>query len=228
MTQIWGHRGASAVKPENTLDAFAEALRLGADGVELDVRRTADGALAVHHNADLADGRYIYELARDALPPTVALLDAALEATGAMTVNVEIKNVPVDPDFDPTEAVAAQVVELVVGRGDVDRVVVSSFGLAAIDAVRARDAGLATGWLTLPAYDQLRALETTAERGHNALNPYFTAVTAELVNAAHDAGVAINTWTVDDPEEMRRLADLGVDAIITNDIATAVATLRPA
>lgn len=226
MTQIWGHRGASAVRPENTLDAFAEALRLGADGVELDVRRTADGAMAVHHNADLADGRFIYELERGALPPSVALLDAVLDATGPMMVNVEIKNVPVDPDFDPTETVAGQVVDLVTARGAVERVVVSSFGLAAIDAVRARNAGIATGWLTLVAYDQLRALETAVERGHNALNPYFSAVTAELVNAAHDAGVAINTWTVDDPDEMRRLADLGVDAIITNDIATAVATLR--
>lgn len=226
MTAIWGHRGASAVKPENTLAAFTEALRLGADGVELDVRRTADGAMAVHHNADLADGRLIYELATDALPSSVSLLDAVLDACGPMTVNVEIKNVPVDPDFDPTEAVAGQVVDLAVARGDVDRIVVSSFGLAAIDAVRAREAGLRTGWLTLVAYDQLRALETVVERGHNALNPYFTAVTAELVNAAHDAGVAINAWTVDDPDEMRRLADIGVDAIITNDVETAVRVLR--
>lgn len=226
MTQIWGHRGASAVKPENTLDAFAEALRLGADGVELDVRRTADGAMVVHHNADLIDGRFIYELGRDALPGSVALLDAALDVCGPMTVNVEIKNVPVDPDFDPTEAVAGQVVDLTLARNAVDRIVVSSFGLAAIDAVRARDAGIATGWLTLVAYDQMRALETAIERGHNALNPYFTAVTAELVDAAHDAGVAIYTWTVDDPDEMRRLADLGVDAIITNDVALAVRTIR--
>lgn len=225
MTQVWGHRGASAVKPENTLDAFAEARRLGAHGVELDVRRTADGALAVHHNADLADGRFIYELAVSELPDAVPHLDAALDACGAMAVNVEIKNVPVDPDFDPTEAVAGQVVDLVVGRGDVDRIVVSCFGLGAIDAVRARDAGLKTAWLTLANYDQLRALDTALERGHDALNPFHSAVTAELVRAAHDAGVAINTWTVDDPEEMRRLADLGVDAIITNDVALALQTL---
>lgn len=226
MTAIWGHRGASAVKPENTIEAFAEARRLGADGVELDVRRTADAALAVHHNADLSDGRFIYELEAGALPSSVAMLDAALDACGSMTVNVEIKNVPVDPDFDPTEAVAGQVVDLVVARGVVDQIVVSSFGLAAIDAVRARGAGIATGWLTLVNYDQMRALETAIERGHDALNPYFTAVTQELVDAAHDAGLAINTWTVDDPEEMRRLADLGVDAIITNDVALALRTLK--
>lgn len=226
MTQIWGHRGASAVEPENTLAAFAQARRLGADGVELDVRRTSDGAMAVHHNADLLDGRLIYELARDALPESIALLDAALDACGPMTVNVEIKNVPVDPDFDPTESLARQVVDLVVTRGDADRVVVSSFGLAAIDAVRACNAGIATGWLTLANYDQLRALDSALERGHTALNPFHTSVTAELVDAAHAAGAAIYTWTVDEPDEMRRLADLGVDAIITNDVATAVRVLR--
>jgi glycerophosphoryl diester phosphodiesterase len=226
MTKIWGHRGASAVKPENTLDAFAEALRLGADGVELDVRRTKDGALAVHHNADLPDGRLIVELATDALPASVPSLADALDACGPMTVNVEIKNVPIDPDFDPTEAVAGQVVDLVVARGAVDRIVVSSFGLAAIDAVRARDAGIATGWLTLPSYDQLRALDTAIEHGHNALNPFHSAVTPELVEAAHAAGLAINTWTVDEPDDIRRLADFGVDVIITNDVAGARRALQ--
>jgi glycerophosphoryl diester phosphodiesterase len=195
MTQIFGHRGASADKRENTLAAFTAAARLGADGVELDVRRTADGAMAVHHDAALADGRVIVEMKAAALPDHVPLLDAALRACAPMRVNIEIKNVPIDPDYDPTEAVAADVVELVDAMGVADRVIVSSFGLAAIDRVR-------------------------------ALDPSFATVTAELVNAAHAAGVAINAWTIDDPSEMKRLAELGVDSIITNDVALAVATLR--
>ncbi len=226
MTEIFGHRGASAVEPENTIAAFATAARLGADGVELDVRRTADGAMAVHHDAALPDGRVIVSLAATELPDGVPLLDAALRACGAMRVNIEIKNVPIDPDYDPAERVAAQVVDLVAAMGVADQVIVSSFGLAAIDAVRALDPSIATGWLTVPNYDQMRALDTAIENGHGALHPYFSTVTDELIAAAHAAGVALNTWTVDDPSEMKRLASMGVDAIITNDVALAVATLR--
>jgi glycerophosphoryl diester phosphodiesterase len=226
MTQIWGHRGASSVKRENTIEAFEEAARLGADGVELDVRRTIDGAMVVHHDATFADGRVIVETPAMAVPSDVTTLRDALVACGDMTVNIEIKNVPIDPDWDPDETVAANVVALVQEVGVVDRVVVSSFGLAAIDAVRAANPSIRTGWLTMPNYDQLRALETTVEHGHGALHPFHTTVDDALVAAARSAGVALHTWTVDDPADMRRLASLGVDALITNDVALAVATLR--
>ena len=65
MTQVIGHRGASRAERENTLEAFHAAVAQGADGVELDVRRTADGALAVHHDAHLPDGRAIVLTRRD-------------------------------------------------------------------------------------------------------------------------------------------------------------------
>lgn len=226
MTAIWGHRGASSVKRENTIEAFEEAARLGADGVELDVRRSLDGALAIHHDAAFADGRLIVETPAIALPSDVTTLRDALVVCGDMTVNIEIKNVPIDPDWDPDESLATAIVALVNEIGVGSRVIVSSFGLAAIDAVRALDPSIATGWLTLVNYDQLRALDTVINHGHAALHPYFTTVTDELVTAAHKAGVSINTWTVDDPDEMRRLATLGVDGLITNDVALAVQTLR--
>jgi glycerophosphoryl diester phosphodiesterase len=223
---ILGHRGASSVETENTLAAFVRARELGADGVELDVRRSADGALVVHHDAHLADGRVIVEIGRGDLPDYVPLLQDALVACGSMFVNVEIKNVPVDPDWDPEEHVAARVAALVNELGMRDRVIVSSFGMGAIDAVRAADASIATAWLTIPNYDQLRAIETAVEHGHAALHPHFTVVDAALVAAAHDASLLLNTWTVDDPQEMQRLAAIGVDTIVTNDVALAVATLR--
>jgi glycerophosphoryl diester phosphodiesterase len=226
MTLILGHRGASAELPENTVEAFARALELGGDGVELDVRRTADGALAVNHDATLPDGRRIVDLGEFDLPLYVPSLRAAIDACGEGFVNIEIKNVPIDPDYDADERVAAGVVALVQQLRIASRVVVSSFGLAAIDAVRAADPSIPTGWLTVSAYDQLRALDTTVEHGHGALHPHHTTVTPELVDAARAAGVLINTWTVDDPVEMKRLADLDVNAIITNDVALAVKTLR--
>ena len=222
---ILGHRGASAVRTENTLEAFATAMELGADGVELDVRRSADGALIVHHDAALLTGRLIVESPEMEIPLYAPHLEAALKACGDGFVNIEIKNVPIDPDYDPDEQIAGKVAALVRRLGIASRVVVSSFGLAAIDAVRAADPSIPTGWLTISAYDQQRALETVVEHGHGALHPHHTTVTPELMDAARAAGVLVNTWTVDDPTEMHRLADLGVNAIITNDVALAVQTL---
>ncbi|HVT76147.1 MAG TPA: glycerophosphodiester phosphodiesterase [Acidimicrobiales bacterium] len=224
--KILGHRGASAEVHENTLEAFTRAFELGADGVELDVRRTKDGALVVHHDAAVVTGRLIVESNEMEVPLYVPHLEAALDVCPGF-VNIEIKNVPIDPDFDPEERVAAGVVAMVRRLKIADRVVVSSFGLAAIDAVRAADPSIPTGWLTISAYDQLQALRTVVEHGHGAIHPHHTAVTTELAYAARDAGVVINTWTVDDPVEMCRLADLGVNAIITNDVALALQTLRP-
>jgi glycerophosphoryl diester phosphodiesterase len=224
--RILGHRGASAELKENTLEAFMRASELGADGVELDVRRTADGAMVVHHDATLFDGRAIVELEEFGLPLYIPNLRAALEACGPMFVNIEIKNVPIDRDWDPEESVAAGVVALVEEMDIADRVIVSSFGMGAIDAVRARNPEIPTAWLTIPNYDQLRALDTALEHGHRALHPHFTVVTGELVDAAHANGLELNTWTVDEPAEMQRLADLGVDALVTNDVAVAVKTLR--
>jgi glycerophosphoryl diester phosphodiesterase len=224
MADLWAHRGASRSKPENTLDAFREAKAQGADGVELDVRRTRDGAMAIHHDATLPDGRVIKDLVVADLPEHVPLLAAALDACDGMLVNIEIKNVPVDLDHDPTERMAQAVVDLVTELGLRDAVLVSSFSLETIDRVRTLDPTIATGYLTSARWNQLHALERAVAAGHGALHPMDPGVNAELVRAAHDAGVRINTWTVDDPDRMRWLVDeCGVDAIITNvpDVARA-------
>ena len=224
MADIWAHRGASRAKPENTLDAFREAKAQGADGVELDVRRSRDGAMVIHHDAVLPDGRPIFETAVADLPPHVPLLDAALEACDGMVVNIEIKNVPVDIDFDPDESMAAAVVELVNDLGLHDGVLVSCFSLDTIDRVRALDPSIPTGYLTSARWDQVEAMQRALDHGHGALHPMDLVVNADLVRRAHDAGLRVHTWTVDDPDRMRWLVDgCGVDAIITNvpDVARA-------
>ena len=211
---ILGHRGAPGAR-ENTLEAFAEARRQGADGVELDVRATPEGVLVVHHDP-----------LPDPLPPWVPTLEDALDACEGMVVNVEIKNLPGDPDFDPSERIAVAVAELVGARLGRPEVVVSSFNLMTVDAVRAVDPAIATGWLTLDAFDQIQAAETAAERGHTALHPHVDGLTAEAVLVAHRLGLAVTTWTVDDPQRLREVVADGVDALITNVPAVAVATLR--
>jgi glycerophosphoryl diester phosphodiesterase len=214
---ILAHRGACAVARENTLEAFAEARRLGADGVELDVRASADGALVVHHDPVVAERGPISSLRVADLPPYIPLLDAALDACGDdLVVNVELKDLPGEPGYDTRHLLARQVARFVVDHGLLGRVVVSSFDLSALDAALATDGALVTGWLTPHWYDQADALAMVCQRGHRALHPHHQAVTAQLVVAAHRGGVAVTTWTADEANLVRRLAGHGVDAIITN------------
>ncbi len=224
MTGIWAHRGASVARPENTLAAFDEARAQQADGVELDVRRSRDRGLVIHHDALLPDGRAIVDLDVTDLPPGVPLLEAALDACAGLLVNIEIKNNDGDLDHDPDEFLAGAVVDLLVARAGRDEVLISSFSLATIDRVRLLNPDLATGYLVSPRWDQLGALGRAVDAGHTALHPHHLVVNAELVTAAHDAGLAVNTWTVDEPERVQWLVRAaGVDAIVTNvpDVARA-------
>lgn len=226
MVAVLAHRGAWGAARENTLEAFRHARALGAHGVELDVRRTGDGVLVVHHDPALPDGRVLAELPRADLPAWVPTLEAALDECTGLLVDAEIKNLPTEPGFDPDEAAAAATAELARRLGVAGRVVVSSFSLASVDAARAAGAGVATGWLTLAAYDQLDALALAAEHGHDALQPRHEAVTPELVAAVHARGMQVHAWTVDDPDRVRWLADAGVDVVITNVADVALAALR--
>jgi glycerophosphoryl diester phosphodiesterase len=193
---------------------------------ELDVRRTADGALVVHHDAHIADLGPIVGLRRADLPASVPTLAEALDACAGMGVNIEIKNSPLDPDYDDGEAVAGAVAGLVIARRQQEQVIVSSFNLASVDAVHAASARVPTALLTVPALDQSWAIGIAAERGHVAWHPHHTSVTADLVAEARAAGLRINTWTVDEPARMLELAALGVDGIVTNYPDVALATLR--
>jgi glycerophosphoryl diester phosphodiesterase len=221
---VIGHRGASQAFPENTLAAFRGAVDQGADGIELDVRRTADGALAVSHDDTLADGRVVVETAFAALPASVPGLADALDACRPLDlVNIEIKNWPQDKDFDPSEAVAAQVVALLEHRGELDsrRNLISSFHLPTIDRIHELAPALPTGWLLGMIEDTAELVGRAAERGHVAIHPHHAFVNDDLVRLAHEAGLAVNTWTCDDPERIRWLAEAGCDAVVTNvpDIA---------
>ena len=216
---VIAHRGASQDFAENTLDAFLGAVEQRADGVELDVRRTADGRLAIHHDDTLADGTVIVETPFAALPATVTDLAGALDACAPLAVvNVEIKNWPEDRDFDATEWLAEAVVGLLAERGELDdgRILVSSFHLPTIDRVHELAPGLATGWLLGLVEGPHDLVGRAVERGHVAVHPHHAFVNEDFVRLAHEAGVAVNTWTCDEPERIRWLADLGVDAVITN------------
>lgn len=225
---VIAHRGASATYPENTLAAFRGAVAMGADGVELDVRRTADLALAVSHDDTLADGRVVVELRGADLPADVPVLADALDACRALpVVNIEIKNWPDDRDFDAEEAVAEAVVALLETRGEREdgRNLISSFHLPTVDRVRALAPELSTAWLLAFVDDVGPLVDRAAAHGHAAVHPHHALVSEDLVRRAHDLGVAVNTWTCDEPDRIRWLADIGVDGVVTNAPDVALAAL---
>lgn len=218
---VLGHLG-------NTLEAFARCRAAGADGVELDVRRASDGTLAVHHDATIDGIGRIVDLTADALPDYVPTLGQVLRECAGLTVNVEIKNLPVDPDYDPTDEIVRLVVATIDDTGEAENVIVSSFSLATIDAVRAAAPALRTAFLTLPAWNQARALTAAADRGHCALHPHRRSLDAELVNAVHAAGLTIHPWGLDDAASALTAVELGVDMIITDDPEAVVGALGSA
>lgn len=225
MTVVIGHRGASGDFPENTLDAFAGAAAQGADWVELDVRRSADGVLVVHHDAHLPGGGAIAELLHSEVPTSVPTLEAAFAVMASMGVNVEIKNSPAEPGFDPTGELARQTVALIADVAAGREVLVSCFDLATLADVRAADPRLPTGYLVLSAEEPVDAVEAAVASGCVAVNPWDPCVSAESIVRAHGAGLQVNVWTVDDPDRIRQLAEWGVDSVITNRPAVALAAL---
>jgi glycerophosphoryl diester phosphodiesterase len=229
---IVGHRGSPRRARENTLEAFALAREDGADGVELDVHRTRDGELLVHHDADIEDFGVIAEHDAAAVRGAfgwIPSLAAVLDECRRLLVNIEIKNSPKDADFDPDESVATLVVDLLASRGGEDRVLVSSFHLPSIDRVHTLRPEIPTGYLMVMSPGPVDALGAAVVGGHRAIHPFFRVLAdqgaATVVEQAHALEIAVNTWTVNEPDEIVRLAAAGVDAIITDVPAVARAAL---
>jgi glycerophosphoryl diester phosphodiesterase len=228
LTSIYAHRGS--VGPgtrENTLEAFDQAARLGADGVELDVRRTADGVLVLHHDVEMAGVGPISAVRRRHLPSWVPSLEEALRlcASLGLAVNVEVKSELFGPSHDPEERCASEAATLCEASGG-GRIVVSSFARAALAAARAVSAALPLALLV----GQLFAAEgwelgDLAGLGLEGVHPADAITSAACVARARAEGLAVRVWTVDDPRRIEELGRLGVEAVITNDVSGARAAL---
>ena len=250
--KIYAHRGASIELPENTLAAFARAIELGADGIELDTYRASDGTAVVIHDDSLdrttsASGpvkeRTAVELGEvDAGNgqgvPTLAEVLAL--ATGKVRVNVEIK--------DP-EAVDA-VIDTATRFDDLDwfasgahwdaltdlrertgaEVFPLSLGVAENGAKvieRYRDQVTDEQAANVQAFasDWTVALERALTIGAAGLSIYEVGLTPEIITAIHAAGLEVWVWTVNDPARALELAAMGADALCTDAPAEVKAAL---
>ena len=225
------HRGASADAPENTLRAFRLAREQGADGVELDVLRCGSGEVVVFHDDDLA--RLGGGSARDRVRAIdwatlataevgagehIPLLSAVLEELGpSMLINVELKSAPSWRLRVRDDGLAHEVAALIRRHNAAARVLVSSFDPLLLARFRQVSPEVATGLLF--GADQGRPLREAWAAPllkPRALHPEAALVDAVALRGWRARGYAVHVWTVDDPAELRGLAALGVDGVITN------------
>ena len=210
---VIAHRGASAVEYENSLAAFRAAARLGADGVELDIHATEDGALVVHHDATI-DGLYIPGASADQVrarrlpngePPP--LLEEALAAVDPrLRVYVEVKTLPASCDAHLLAVLDAGPNPAGYAVHGFDHRILARLGRARPTLPRG----------VLSASYPIRPLVPLTDAGAVAFWQERSLVDLELSAVLHLAGAQLIVWTVDEPSEIRRLAGLGADGVCTN------------
>ncbi|MGB5187684.1 MAG: glycerophosphodiester phosphodiesterase [Acidimicrobiia bacterium] len=220
---IYGHRGASAHVRANTVEAYALAIELGADGVELDVRPSRDGVLVIHHDDRPAPGAPPFvELDFDeirATTPWVPTLDEAWEAIGpAALLNIEIKNDEREADYDSTHQVAAAVAHWLAGHEIGDRVLVSSFNRDSLAVVKDLAPRVPTGQLAGAALDPSVVIDQARSDGHISVNLSLARTLQDAKGIVEAAGeLAVLVWTVNDPDDAIALFEAGVSGIFTDD-----------
>ncbi|MBL8154240.1 MAG: glycerophosphodiester phosphodiesterase [Anaerolineae bacterium] len=237
-TLVLGHRGASGSAPMNTLPAFDLALTQGADGIELDTHLTKDGVLIVLHDftvdhttdgngyardLTLAEikrldaGHKFSESFRGTRIPT---LDEVFESVGGkLLINVEIKS-----EGQDTDGVEQSLADCIRRHGLQSSIIVSSFNSYALQRFRQILPEVPIGYLYAP--DWMFWPEVMDAIPHEARHPHHSVIDVAYMKSAREHGWRVNTWTVNDPQEARRLRDLGVDAIITDYPARMIEALR--
>jgi glycerophosphoryl diester phosphodiesterase len=215
------HRGDPLGHRENTLPAFAAAVAQGADMLELDLRRTRDGAIVVLHDQSLLRLWELDASVGDLDLSEVTALGAGDERIptlrqvfGAVPSDVELM-----VDFTRREVVAGAL-DQALSADAMERCLFVTGNVAALRLLRGLSGRARIGltWTEgaappLPLLDDL---------GAEYWNPMFSFVTAEGVDAVHEAGLLVSTWTVDSREDMGRVVTDGVDAVVSNRVAELV------
>jgi glycerophosphoryl diester phosphodiesterase len=223
---VIAHRGASATECENSLAAFRAAGRLGADGVELDIHATTDGALVVHHDERIAGVQIPAatraEVRRQRLPngEPPPLLEEALAAVGPrLRAYVELKTLPAVWDAHLFAALDAGPNPAGYAVHSFDHRILARLGRARPTLPRG----------VLSASYPVRPLVPLQDAGAVACWQERALVDEELVATLHVAAAQVIVWTVDDPAEMTRFAQLGVDGVCTNrpDLARHIVDTLP-
>lgn len=246
---VIGHRGSSAVAPENTIAAFARAMRDGADGFEFDVRLARDGVPVVIHDATLQRTAQMSGVVSDFTSaelkqvnvgswfnhqhPDVARLEYAKETVSTLeqvfdlTAGTDaILYLEMKSDENQVEALAAAVVELLQKGSFAARVIVESFNLSALKAVKRLNADIRTAALFEPRLERpisllrkMRTVELALRAGASEIALHHSLAARRVIDKAAHCGLPVIVWTVDNPTWLKRALSPGIHALITNDPA---------
>ena len=234
MQRIFAHRGASAYAPENTLEAFELAVKMGADGVELDVHMTKDGELVVAHDEEIvrvADGvGLIHNMTtaelkkhhfnrthpefKDATIPTLREVYELLKPTG-LCVNTELKTSRIH-----YQHMEEKCVKLADEVGMSERVLYSSFNPASLKLLKLINPKVKVGLLRTPIgkINDRKIVDPWGLAhllGIDAIHPHFTELLKfNEADKAHALGMQVNVWTVNEEADMRKCLEAGADALI--------------
>ncbi len=220
------HQGLATDFPPNSLGAFTAALNAGADYIETDAHGTADGVAVLFHD-DVVEGRKIHAFMRDELPEYIPSLDEALGVFPRARFNIDIKH-------DSAIHTVAQSIQKAQAE---HRVLLTSFSAKR----RKRTQELVSGTALSPATTELAqifllealGLKTRARKKLSKFDAVQIPTSAYGINTLtpsrmslyRSAGVSVHVWTINDPQEMKRLVQLGVDGIVTDATDVAVATV---
>lgn len=232
---VYGHRGAKAYAPMNTLPAFELAVAQGAHGIELDVHRSCDGYPVIIHDftvdATTNGTGYVTALSLNELKALdagswfapafagvqIPTLDEVFETVGKRVfINIEIK--ASSPDTDGVEEVVANCIKQ---HHMQQRVLLSSFSLPTLVRFRALMPEVPLGYL----YEGTSSI-LPDDVPFEAYHPHYEHITEELVKQYQRSNKIINVWTVNDPTRAADLAALGVHGIITDTPDTVLRALN--
>lgn len=251
---VHGHRGARAVRPENTLPAFEYAIEAGVDVLELDLAVTKDDILVTSHDPVLPEfctggtgTRVIRQMtfaelqswdcgaktnpgfpAQKAVPGTrMPKLDdvLALARRGKFEFNIETKIFADKPELTPSAGDFARLLVEAIQRHRLEsRVIIQSFDFRTLEAAARLDPSIRRSAL----FGRMPAdfIDRVKRIPATIVSPYHSQVNPENTAAAHAAGLQVVPWTANKPEEWAPLASAGVDAIITDDPAALISWLR--
>jgi glycerophosphoryl diester phosphodiesterase len=243
---ILGHRGASAIAPENTIAAFSQAFADGADGIEFDVRLSRDGVPVVIHDANLKRTGLVDRVIAELDAAELARVDVgswfttrrsgtsyAGERLPLLSKVFEVfrdsrKLLYIEMKCETGEGatLAKEVARLTREAQLGDCVVVESFDLQAIAAVKGCDAGLRTAALFEPkftrplsSFRRSKIVDAALAAGADEIALHHLLAGDSLVEKSRDAGLEVVVWTVDDARWIKRAQSLGIKALIANDPA---------
>lgn len=234
MQKIFAHRGASGYAPENTLDAFELAAKMGADGVELDVHMTKDGELVVAHDEELgrvSNGRgFIRDMTTAELKklrfnkthpeyasatiPTLREVYELLKPTG-LEINTELKTSRIR-----YEHIEKKCVQLAEEMGMTDRILYSSFNSASLMLIKCMNPGARVGLLRSPLgklnnRKVIDPWDLAHLVGIDAIHPHFSELLKyREADKAHAKGMQVNVWTVNAEADIRKCLEAGADSLI--------------